>query len=355
VSIPVFAALAALLILLMGMCLAMYVWQKKRFDQQFQQARQDWSQTLSQHTQLMNQQLNSLNQNLSSALSDTRQSVQTDLKSSGALLSNIHTQLGELSEVSKRIFDVGENISTLQELLRAPKFRGGMGEYFLEDLLSQILPQSFYKTQHMFKNGQIVDAVIQIGSNKICIDSKFPLESFKLYQSAHDEAEGKRSKREFIRGVKKHIHDISTKYILPAEDTFDFALMYIPAENIYYETIIRSKDDDSAMPLFEYSLEKHIIPVSPNSIYAYLQVILLGLRGFQIESKTRDVLSKLSGLRVDVTRFENEFAVMGRHITNTSKSFDKAKGRLNQLNSNLVEIDFQGDNEDPAKLEMQSK
>lgn len=291
---------------------------------------------------LMNQQIHALQQSVQSALSDTRHSVQSDLKSSSQLMSHIHTRLGELSEVSKRIFDVGENISSLQDLLKAPKLRGGMGEYFLEDLLKQILPQAFYQTQYAFKGGQIVDAVIQVGEHKICIDSKFPLEHFQLYQQAKDEDQAKRLKKDFLRDVKKHILDISTKYILPREGTYDFALMYIPAENVYYETIIRDDADKTGEGLFEYSLQKHIIPVSPNSIYAYLQVILLGLRGFQVESQTREILNRLAGLKGDVSRFEQEFDKLGKHLLHASTNFDKAHNRLQAIHSNLSEIDSSG-------------
>ena len=184
--------------------------------------------------------------------------------------------LGALTQRTKVIEEVGKNISSLQEILRAPKLRGGLGELLLERLLADTLPPDHFKLQHRFRNGETVDAVVQIGKNLIPIDSKFPLEDFERIVAAESEEEQAALRRQFVRTIKKHI-DAVTKYILPDENTFDFALMYIPAENVYYETVLRNYPEGSE--LCSYALQRRVIPVSPNSFYTYLQVIILGLKG----------------------------------------------------------------------------
>jgi len=345
-------AWAVLAACLFGVLIALWAASERRLRQEIESSRKQFSDTLAQTVQSVHRQIDSLDRHLDSAMTDTRHSVREDLKHSGRMMSDIHNRLGELGEASKRIFDIGEDIIGLQELLRAPKIRGGMGEFFLEDLLSQILPRKFYETQHGFKDGSVVDAVIRLGPSMICIDSKFPLETFNQLQAATEEEDERRLRREFHRGVKKHIDDISSKYILPMEGTYDFALMYIPAENVYYETVIRdSKGEDSSRALFEYSVKKKVIPVSPNSIYAYLQVILLGLKGFQIESKTKEVLNRLASIRTDFSKVRDDFSVAARHLGNTGKSFERVQSRMDRLGANLEQI---GAAEEPEALDSQA-
>ena len=143
---------------------------------------------------------------------------------------------------------------------------------------------------HGFRSGERVDAVIVLKGGMVPVDAKFPLESFQRLIAAKEDDERVKHKREFARAVKGHINDIARKYILPDEGTLDFAFMYIPAENVYYETIIKSEDVGDEKSLFHFSAHHKVIPVSPNSFYAYLQVILYGLRGMQIEEKAKDIL-----------------------------------------------------------------
>ncbi len=244
----------------------------------------------------------------------------------------VKERLGELTQRTKEIQEVGKNISSLQEILRAPKFRGGFGELLLERLLADILPRDNYSLQYRFRNGEIVDAVIRIGENLVPIDSKFPLEDFKRIITAESEEEQIPLRRQFTRTIKKHIDDV-TKYILPDENTFDFALMYIPAENIYYETILRGYAEESE--IYTYSLQKRVIPVSPNSFYAYLQVIVLGLKGLHIEKTARDILGHLGRLQGDLMDFQGDFRIMGSHIYDAVTKYDKASRKLDRLGDKL--------------------
>jgi len=244
----------------------------------------------------------------------------------------VKEKLGELTQRTAQIQEVGKDISSLQEILRAPKFRGGFGELLLERLLADILPRDNYSLQYRFRNGETVDAVIRIGENLVPIDSKFPLEDFERIVAAESEEEQVALRRQFTRTIKKHIDDV-TRYILPDENTFDFALMYIPAENIYYETILRGYAEESE--IYSYSLQKRVIPVSPNSFYAYLQVIILGLKGLHIESTAREILGHLGRLQGDLTDFQGDYRILGGHIHDTVTKYEKASRKLDRLGDKL--------------------
>jgi len=244
----------------------------------------------------------------------------------------VKEKLGELTQRTAQIQEVGKDISSLHDILRAPKFRGGFGELLLERLLDDILPRDNYSLQYRFRNGETVDAVIRIGGNLVPIDSKFPLEDFERITKAESEEEQVALRRQFTRTIKKHI-DAVTKYILPDENTFDFALMYIPAENIYYETILRGQAEESE--IYSYSLQKRVIPVSPNSFYAYLQVIILGLKGLHIESAAREILGHLGRLQGDLNDFQEDYATLGGHIRHAATKYDDAARKLTRLGDKL--------------------
>ena len=243
----------------------------------------------------------------------------------------VKESLGNLAQRTEQIQEVGKNISSLQEILRAPKPRGGFGERLLGRLLADILPRDNYELQYKFRNGESVDAVIKIGGNLVPIDSKFPLEDFERILAAESEKEQADLRRQFTRTIKKHI-DAVTKYILPDENTFDFALMYIPAENVYYETILRGHEESE---IYSYSLQKRVIPVSPNSFYAYLQVIILGLKGLHIEKTARDILGHLGRLQGDLQDFQEDYSTLGGHIRHAATKYDDAARKLTRLDEKL--------------------
>ncbi len=298
---------------------------------------------LGQTTEQLNQRLGQMSDNLNTLTTQVHTTLQTTNKDIGVRLDNtanimgdIKKTLGQLDEANKRIFEVGKDISSLQDLLKAPTFRGEIGEFLLANLLSQILPPGYFTIKHTFKNGEIIDAVIKIGDELVPVDSKFPLENFKKMIDA-DEDESKKIKKEFARNVKKHIDDISKKYILPDEGTYDFALMYIPAENVYYETIIKDKSVDEEKSICAYALSKKVIPVSPNSFYAYLQVILLGLNGLTIEKSAKEIIANLGTLQIDLKKFTDDFDVLGKHISNTKNKYEDAERRLIRFSDKLVD------------------
>lgn len=240
---------------------------------------------------------------------------------------DLKEKLGELTQRTRDIQEAGKNILTLQEILRAPKPRGGLGEILLERLLADSLPRDFYRLQHRFQNGEAVDAVVSIGGNLVPIDAKFPLEDFERMVAAESEEERANMSRQFTRTVKKHIENVA-KYILPDENTFDFALMYVPAENIYYEAICQSD-------IYTSCLQNKVFLVSPNSFNAYLQAIALGLKGLRVQSTAREILGHLARLQNDFNVFQQDYDTLGGHIRHASAKYDDAARKLTRLSDKL--------------------
>jgi DNA recombination protein RmuC len=293
------------------------------------------AQSENQALSLMQQQIGQLTQNINQQLQNMNTQFQKTTGNIGSTLGDVKKDLGKMEEVTREVLEKSKNISSLENLLRAPKFRGGFGELFLGDLLAQILPPAHYKLQYKFKSGEKVDAIIRIGNNLVPIDSKFPLENFKKYLAEEDSKEKEGLRKKFIIDVKKHIDEICGKYILPDEGTYDFALMYIPAENIYYETILKDESLGEERSIFSYALEKRVIPTSPNSFFAYLQVIVLGLKGLQIEKSAQYIFQSLARLQGDLGRFKNDFQILGTHLVNAKSKFDDAEKRLDKFSGKL--------------------
>jgi DNA recombination protein RmuC len=268
-------------------------------------------------------------------MSQTTGQIGQRLDHAARVVGEVRQNLGELSKSAERIFEVGKDISSLQEILRAPKLRGTLGELFLGDLLSQILPPNHFTLQYSFRGGEVVDAVIHLGQGLVPIDSKFPLENFRRMIESQGDEEKKANRRKFATDLKRHIDLIATKYILPDEGTFDFALMYIPAENVYYETMIRDETLGDEKSLANYALCRRVIPVSPSSFYAYLQAIVLGLKGLRIEKSAREIIQHLGRLQGDFARFREDFEVLGKHLNNTRSRYDEASKRLDRFGEKL--------------------
>jgi len=310
------------------------------------------SQSQNDALNLMQQQIGQLTANVNTQLQSMSGQFQKTTGSIGTVLSGFKEDMGKMKETTREVLEKAKDIANLEDLLRAPKFRGGMGELFLGDLLAQILPPAHYSLQHKFKSGETVDAIVKIGANVVPIDAKFPLENFKKYIKVEDAKAKENFRKLFINDVKKHTDAIAEKYILPDEGTYDFALMYIPAENIYYESILKDENLDAERGIFSHFQEKRVIPVSPNSFFAYLQVIVLGLKGLQIEKSAKTIFQALTRLQGDLDRFKKDFQVLGSHLVNAKSKFDDAEKRLERF-SDKLELTSDEDKEKlpPAKKE----
>jgi len=224
-------------------------------------------------------------------------------------LDNATQLMGQIRQDAGRFAELSVSMKNLQDYLRSPKLRGNIGEQVLKDLISQMFPKNSFFLQYSFKSGDKVDAAIKTDAGILPIDSKFPAENFQKMMGADSEGEREEWRREFEKDVKKHIKDISEKYILPEEGTMDFALMYIPSEPIYYEVV-------NDLELTEYARKNRVYPVSPNTLYANLQVILLSFQGKDIEQKSHQLFALLRAIQKDYGRLGETLGVLNKHLTN---------------------------------------
>jgi DNA recombination protein RmuC len=283
--------------------------------------------------------MQTLGSQVSGTLADTNRTMGDRLDNTTQLMGDVRQQLGQLKESSQRMIEMGQDISKLQDILQPPKLRGGLGELFLAELLSQILPPAHFRLQYAFRGGETVDAVVLLHTGMVPIDAKFPLENFKRILGTQNEEARAVAKKAFIKDVKVHIDAIASKYIRTDENTFDFALMYVPAENVYYETVIKDSEFGDEMSIFTYALKKRVIPVSPNSFYAYLQTIILGLKGMRVEERSREIVDNLSRLQKEFDNFAEAFRLVGQHLENSTKKFAEAQKRFDRIEAKVEQID----------------
>ena len=240
----------------------------------------------------------------------------------------LQRQVGEMTEQARQLSEMSKAVTALEHVLRAPKLRGNFGEEQLENLLGLVFSQQQYDLQHRFSTGEIVDAVLFLPLGQVAVDSKFPLENFRRIAEA-DEENKKSARREFLRDVRRRVDEIAARYIRPDEGTLPFALMYVPAENVYYETIIR--DDDEPFHLYRYCLEKRVIPVSPNSLYAYLQTIMVGLKGMQVSQRAETIVREIESLRIELEKFTKAYEIASQHVRNAASKLEEGSKLLNKV------------------------
>lgn len=291
-------------------------------------------------TKTLNQALSSSSKNLSDTLQKGNQDLNQRLDNAARLMSQIQKDAGKFAELSL-------SMKNLQDYLRSPKLRGNIGEEVLKDLISQMFPKNSFFLQHTFKSGNRVDAAIRTDAGLLPIDAKFPSENFQKIIAAENESEKETARKDFVKDVKKHINDISKKYILPEEGTMDFALMYIPSEPIYYEVV-------NVIELTEFARQNRVYPVSPNTLYANLQVILLSYQGKEIEKKTRQVFALMRAIQKDYTKISDDLSVLSRHITNSYNQMANVNSGFTLMGQKLSSTETLGevDKEEQKQLEI---
>ena len=247
--------------------------------------------------------------------------IKQDIENMRKKFENGYSQMAhELGKVQ----EVGRGVKEFQEFLRSPKLRGNIGEQILRDLLEQMLPQENFSLQYQFQEGQIVDAIVKTNQGIIPIDSKFPMENFRIMMK-NDSQTKEMAKKNFVRDIKKHIDDIAKKYILQNEGTVDFALMYVPSEPIYYEISLNQPE------ILDYGYQKKIYFVSPNSFYYFLKIIMIGLQGARIEKGAKKILNGMKAVEQEALKFEGELSILTSHIDHAKTSSERAQNRFGRL------------------------
>ena len=290
------------------------------------------------------EQMDRMNQQIDRRLSENVRAMAESEKS----VRYVSQGLGKLEQATASLQQTGNEIVSFQHLLKAPKIRGSFGEVLLGNLLADVLPQDRYELQHTFSDSrEIADAIIRLQDGYIvAIDAKFPFANYEAFMKEQNKEQRAALRKIFIRDVKKHVSDISQKYISSHEKTLDYAFMYIPIEGVYYETMVHSGTNlptrqagSDGLDLWEFCLQHKVVPVSPNSFLAYLQTVLVGLRGMKIEQKTREILSYIGTLRQDFGKFSDDFLTVGKHLSNAKTKYEDSNRRLDKLSNRFEQIE----------------
>jgi len=268
---------------------------------------------------------------------------------------SFHTQIKEftketthLKENLEQIHKKVEGISSFQEIFKSPKLRGQWGEASLNYILSQYYPSELWKSQHAFSSGEQVDAVLKLPDNKLLpIDSKFSSDNFERMVYANSEAEKKSFQKRFLKDLKLRVDEISSKYILPSEGTVDFALMYIPAEAIYYELMFNLREQGIA----DYAWKKKVVLTSPNTIYLTLRAFEQWFKDTQISKQTQEILKRLGRINQDADKLMDDFRKLGNHLKNAASSYDNSEKRLNLFSDRVDKLLETNEKQKPKQLE----
>jgi DNA recombination protein RmuC len=277
-------------------------------------------------------QLNERNADVDRRLADMTETVDRRLAGAGQATTQIHERLGEMTKATAEMIARAKELGRLEQALRPPKARGGFGELLLENLLRDRLPPDAYEVQYTFPSGERVDAVIRAAGRLLPVDAKFPLDNFERMAAAGDDAERQLHEKAFARDVKGHIDAIAAKYIRPDHGTFDLAFMYLPAEAIHYELV-----SGKTGALLAYAHDKRVFPVSATTFAAYLQMIVLGLKGMQIEQRAEEVMKYCAALQKDFSAFREDFDLVGKHLSNAQGKYASAEKRLDRFETKLDE------------------
>ena len=302
---------------------------------------------------MLQQQINELNKTLDNKLAESTRLMQNQFGQSAKIIADVTEKLVKLDETNKQVMNFTDQLQDLQDMLKNPKRRGVLGEYYLENVLKNVLPPKSYKMQYKFKDGEIVDAVIFVREKIIPIDSKFSLENYNKMAQEKNETERAKLEKEFKNDLKKRI-DETAKYIKPEEGTFSYAFMFIPHEAIYYDLLVSQVGaiKISTKDLIEYAYrEKHVIIVSPTTFYAYLQMFLQGLKSLEIEKSTQEIIKRVEQLGRHVKNYDSFLQKLGGHLGTTVNTYNTAYKEFKKIDKDVVKISGQGGGVEPTLID----
>lgn len=288
---------------------------------------------------MLQQQMNHITQVLDSKLAESNKTMQEQFSQSARIIRDVTEKLTRLDETNRQVVSFADQLQNLQDILKNPKQRGVLGEYYLESVLKNVLPPSSYKMQHSFRDGIIVDAAIYIDKRIIPVDSKFSLENYNRMLGANDSGEKKRYESAFVADLKNRI-DETSKYVRPEENTMDFAFMFIPSEAVYYDLLINKVGavTEDTNNLIYYAGRKKVIVVSPTSFLAYLQTVLQGLRNQKISEQAKEVIKEVERLGRHLGVYSEYMKKLGSHLGTTVGTYNKASKELAKVDKDVVKI-----------------
>lgn len=296
---------------------------------------------------MLQNQLNDLARTLDSKIGESSKQMQEHLRYSSSetvkIVRDVTEKLVKLDETNKQVVNFADQLKNLQDILKNPKQRGILGEYYLETVLSNVLPEGQFQMQYPFRDGVIVDAVVFITNNNqkqtIPIDSKFSLENYNRFLEARDATEKKKYENAFVTDIKNRI-DETSKYIKPEEDTMDFAFMFIPSEAIYYDILVNKVGtlSDENKNLIDYAWAKKVVIVSPTSFLAYLQTMLQGLKNQKISEKAKDIIKQVVNLNKHLSSHNDYLHKLGKNLGTTVSMYNQAHKEFVKVDKDVLKI-----------------
>src|SRR4030042_5225758 len=292
-----------------------------------------------EESSLIMQQLNHMNQVLDNKLSESNKAIQSQFGQSHKIIQDVTEKLTKLDETNRQVVGFADQLKNLQDVLKNPKQRGVLGEYYLETVLKNVLPPGSYQTQYSFKDGTIVDAVVFVDKRIIPVDSKFSLENYNRILETSNPEERKKYERAFVNDLKIRI-DETSKYVKPEENTMDFAFMFIPSEAVYYDLLINKVGavTGDTNNLIYYAGQKKVIIVSPTSFLAYLQTVLQGLKNQKISEQAMEIIKQVERLGKHLGGYSEYMDKLGNHLGTTVSSYNKASKELAKVDKDVVKI-----------------
>ena len=294
---------------------------------------------------LILQQLNHMSQVLDNKLTESSRTIQTQFSQSAEIIGRVTEKLTRLDETNKQVVGFADQLKNLQDILKNPKQRGVLGEYYLETVLKNVLPPGSYQMQYALGKDErtgkdlIVDAVVFVAKNIIPIDSKFSLENYNRMIESSDDNEKKRYETSFVADLKNRIEE-TAKYIKPEKKTMDFAFMFIPSEAVYYDLLINKVGaiTEDTNNLIYYASKKKVVVVSPTSFLAYLQTVLQGLRNQKISEQAQEIIKEVERLGRHLFTYSEYMKRVGDHLSDTVGSYNKASKELAKMDKDVVKI-----------------
>lgn len=313
---------------------------------------------------MLQNQINEVTRTLDKKLGESSKMIQEQFGHSSSVIQGItgqsHQILKEvteklvlLGETNKRVASVGDQITSLENILKNPKQRGVLGEYYLENVLKNVLPPGSYQMQYKFKDGEIVDAVVFVGDRIVPVDSKFSLENYNRLVGENDPDVKEKFEKAFKNDLKNRI-DETSKYIRPNENTMEFAFMFIPSEGIYYDLLVNKVGavKISTEDLIEYAFkQKHVVIVSPTSFLAYLQTVLQGMRALQIEKDAQEIRKRVEQLGKHIVNFDEYMRKLGGNISTVVNSYNISHKELGKIDKDVLKITGSGGGIETAMLD----
>ena len=307
---------------------------------------------------LLQNQINQVIRTLDDKMGESNRMMQSQFGASARIIQDVTEKLVKLDETNKQVMNFTDQLKNLQDILKNPKQRGIIGEYYLETLLKNVLPPGGYQMQYKFKeeSGEevIVDAVVFVKDKIIPIDSKFSLENYNRVSEEQNEAERARLEKVFVNDLKTRIQETS-KYIRPDQGTMDFAFMFIPHEAIYYDLLVNKigalKEEDTENFIQRAANKYKVIIVSPTSFLAYLQTVLQGLRAMQIEESAKEIRKRVEELGKHIGAYDIFLKKMGGHLNTTVNAYNNAHKEFVKIDKDVLRITGEKVGIEPLSIE----